>query len=292
MEATVHFTYSKTPNKDSLCQGDVLEITPALREVLEEVHPYFTKEQYRYYMVLTQSCDLVRREGNRCKSAYITLAVVRSFDDFFRKTLVSNKYVEQINDLILLDDKNENKVFQLIERVYNNTEPDYFFLFKDNAVGLSESMVAYLKVSIALKAEDHYQECLDAKKIELEDEFKAKIGWLVGNIYSRVGTKDWDSLMDKNQKRNMLDEEIRYRCIRGNKEQIRALKNELNKREIKDEREALDFMNTIKVQSTYDKVISAIEDAFNTTGKGIPKEAKDRLLRDIKSRNVLKQLIR
>lgn len=130
MEATVHFTYSKTPNKDSLCQGDVLEITPALREVLEEVHPYFTKEQYRYYMVLTQSCDLVRREGNRCKSAYITLAVVRSFDDFFRKTLVSNKYVEQINDLILLDDKNENKVFQLIERVYNNTEPDYFFYLK------------------------------------------------------------------------------------------------------------------------------------------------------------------
>lgn len=65
---------------------------------------------------------------------------------------------------------------QLVERVYNNTEPDFFFLYKEDALNFPKSMVVYLKVSIALKSELHYDACLNAKRLELSDEFKAKLG--------------------------------------------------------------------------------------------------------------------
>lgn len=84
IEGNIHFTYKPSPDMSSLCQGDVLCVTDEMRKILKEVHPYFLNEQYKYFMVLTQSCDLVRRNAGKCKTPYITLAAVRSFDDFLR----------------------------------------------------------------------------------------------------------------------------------------------------------------------------------------------------------------
>lgn len=63
-------------------------------------------------------------------------------------------------------------------------------------------MVAYLKVSIPLKSGEHYDKCLKAKRIELADEFKAKLGWLIGDMYSRVGTTDWETIMTAQAKKD------------------------------------------------------------------------------------------
>ena len=70
-----HFTYE--PPKDDLRQGDLLEKTEALEELLEEVHPYYLKDTYTHFLIITQSCDLVRRNGNPPKSRYVTIAGVR-----------------------------------------------------------------------------------------------------------------------------------------------------------------------------------------------------------------------
>lgn len=223
-ECSIHFTYSPDPDMHSLCQGDVLEATDELNNILREIHPYFTNEQYRYFMVLTQSCDLIRRNDKPCKSQYITLAAVRSFSDFFKKAMVSKQLADNAGTLMLMDISEEIRAYQLIERVYNNTEPDYFFLYKEDNLAFPESMVAYLKVSIALKAFEHYDICLAAKIMELKEEFKAKLGWLVGNIYSRVGTVDWSSLMNNKAKEKMIKNEIKSRCLIKRKEEIEVLK--------------------------------------------------------------------
>lgn len=292
-ESKVHFTYKKDANFESLCQGDLLSITGEMRKILEEVHPYFLHKQYKYFMVLTQSCDLVRRDGINCKTPYITLAAVRSFDDFFERQLISSRCAEEINGYLLMDSKQKERAYQLLERLYNNTEPDYFFLYKEDALQLPESMVACLKVSIALKSKLHYQECLQAKKIELSDEFKAKLGWLVGNIYSRVGTTDWESILTAGARRAMLEEELCNHCIIGLKEQIRALKEELrNNSEHLQSREAvMDYVTSFSVESKYDKVISIIEQVFSTSSNKISKQEKERLLMAIKSRSALKALL-
>ena len=292
-KSKVHFTYSDNPDMESLCQGDVLNITESLRKTLKEVHPYFLNKQYRYFMVLTQSCDLVRRERNPCKTPYITLAAIRSFDDFFEKTLTSLKYIEKENGLLILNAKNKDKTYQLIERLYNNTERDYFFLYKDELLDFPESMVASLKVSIALKSHLHYDECLEAKKLELSDEFKAKLGWLVGNIYSRVGTKDWEGQMTNRERREMLNGEITSRCVIGASEQIAKLKAALREQEqaFDSVDQAVEFVSGIKVETRFDKVMKEIEKVVMSPEVEIQPEIKERLLKRIKNKQQIKSLL-
>jgi hypothetical protein len=277
IDTNIHFTYKADADMKSLCQGDVLNITEELAEVLRNVHPYFLNGQYRYFMVLSQSCDLVRRDGKNCKTPYITLAAIRSYDSFVEKTLVKEKFAENVSGLLLMDEKKKEKAYQLIERIYNNTEPEYFFLYKEDALDFPESMITYLKVSIALKSQEHYDKCLAAKKMELSDEFKAKLGWLVGNMYSRVGTADWEGIMTAQERKEMLNNDLESKCIIGSKDQLKILKAELAKKSemIHNHEEAASFVSDIYVQTKYEKAMSIIEEIFQTSSKKIPKEEKE-----------------
>ncbi len=288
----VHFTYKADIDSSSLCQGDLLEITDEIREVLKEIHPYFLNAQYKYFMVLTQSCDLVRRGSSKCKTPYITLAAVKNFDSVFEYLLIKNKFAEKVNDFLLMDEKHWNKAYQLLERIYNNTESDYFFLYKEGNK-LPDSMIVSLKVSIALKSDLHYQKCLDAKVLELSDEFKAKLGWLVGNIYSRVGTTDWESILSYEERKDMLKNELNSHCVVAEKPQISALKKELKDSSdlITTSEEAAAFISKCNIESTYDQVIAVLADIINSSSKKIPESEKERLLKTIKSRTKLKTLL-
>ena len=165
--------------------------------------------------------------------------------------------------------------------------------YKEDALEFPESMVAYLKVSIALKSNEHYDKCLNAKKIELTDEFKAKLGWLVGNMYSRVGTADWGGVMSDQSRKEMLNNDLNSMCIIGNKEQLKMLKREfLEKKEFSfNHEEAVEFISNIALKTKYDKVMDIIEDVIQTSGKKIPVDEKEKLLKSIRSRSVLKTLI-
>lgn len=291
-ERRVHFTYKAIPDKNSLCQGDLIEASDDLKSTLSGIHPYFQNDQYKYFMVLTQSCDLVRRDSVKCKTPYITLAAVRSFETFFEKIMLSGRYAEKVNNFLLMNNKDYSRAYQLIERLYNNNEPDYFFLYRDESLGLNESMVASLKVSIALKSDLHYERCLAHKVLELSDEFKAKLGWLVGNIYSRVGTTDWDSIKTNRQKSEMFAETLRSRCAIGTKEQIQALKDALNRNadQLISLEDAIQFVSDYKIESQYDKAMKIIADAINTSGKDITQEAKAKILNAIKSKKTLQTM--
>lgn len=81
----MHFTY-REPDSAKLKQGDILKKTPALLDIIEKVHPHYANDDYLFFQVLTQTCDLVRRNGV-CKSHYITLAAVRSFDLIVRRAI-------------------------------------------------------------------------------------------------------------------------------------------------------------------------------------------------------------
>lgn len=291
-EATVHFTYKAHPDMLSLCQGDLLKVTDGMRDILRDVHPYFLNEQYKYFMVLTQSCDLVRRNGSTCKTPYITLAAVKSFDEFFESLLYKNEYAEEINGFLLMNSKQRESAYQLLERIYNNTESDYFFLYKEPDLQLPESMIAMLKVSIALKSDKHYEACLSAKLLELSDEFKAKLGWLVGNIYSRVGTADWESIMSKKQRKEMLNSELEDHCIIAPKEKITALKEKLilNADELQTEEAVIEFISNCHIDSQYDKAIKILGEIIASSGEVASEEGKEKLLNAIKSKLVFKAL--
>jgi hypothetical protein len=139
--------------------------------------------------VLTQSCDLVRRDGP-CKASYLTIAAVRPLE----------RAVERYAQQLLRDDlertlgvgsnDRKSRLVQFVEKVLNNNEPDHFFLHQaSDPVG--NHCCAFLHLSIALKAHLHYPMALQAKRLQLTESFQHKLGYLVGNSYARIGTEDW-----------------------------------------------------------------------------------------------------
>lgn len=186
----VHFTYDSDPPEGELRQGDLLEITDDLRGTLEEFHPHYANNpDYPFLIVITQSCDLAFRDG-KCASRYISLAAVRHLE-----TLIGQEIERQSKSSI----EKHRKVFpenkkpwmeDFMKKLLNNNLPGYFYLEPESAFGIDSSYVAYLALSIAIKS-DNYQICKEARFASLKEIFRAKLGWLVGSMYSRVATPDW-----------------------------------------------------------------------------------------------------
>lgn len=189
----MHFTYEHEKfSAAELCQGDVLSRTPELDSLLDLVHQHFHKKSTNlYFMVLTQTCDLVPRAGGSCKARYITLAPVRNLELVLAREIESQALAIEA-ELPVLTDKAKSKLTEFLTRLYNNNEPNYFFL-ESSGTPLLADCCAYLDLSIAVKTSEHYSTCVKAKTLQLKDTFQAKLGWLIGQMYSRVGTDDWES---------------------------------------------------------------------------------------------------
>ncbi len=193
--SSLHFTYAR-PTKEYLQQGDLLKKNETLKAILADVHGYYTtKEDYTHFLVLTQTCDLIRRNAP-CKAKYITLAVVRPLD------IVLNREFEKIVELDLAQkgkvggSKHRNKAKNFVESLLNNNINEYFYLHEESTKGLHEACCAFLRLSISIKIE-HYDACLNARFLSLDETFQAKLGWLTGNMYSRVGTEEWEAARGK-----------------------------------------------------------------------------------------------
>jgi hypothetical protein len=185
-----HFTYSPQHARPDLQQGDLLAKTPEIVAVLELVHPHYRKDDYTHFIILTQSCDLVRRGATPCKSRYISIAAVRPLSLVLRRQLNSLRGTFELEADVCRVSRRD-RIKQFLERLFNNNEPEYFYLEPEPAFGLSEPSCAFLRLAVALRAAEHYDKCLAARLLSLTDVFQAKLGWLVGNMYSRVGTEDW-----------------------------------------------------------------------------------------------------
>ena len=197
MDTDVHFTYKPAEEIDnsSLKQGDILEKTEKLSELIGRVHPHYKDNEYTHFQVLTQSCDLVRRGKKlKCDSRYITLAAVRNLSTVINRKIesevIKNKRIE-IGGVNWCSDKFQQRISSVLESIFNNNDKNHFFLKSNPDCGLDEDSCTFLHLSIAIRSYEHYELCLDAKKIELQSNFQSKLGWLVGNLYSRVGTEDF-----------------------------------------------------------------------------------------------------
>ncbi|NLE60179.1 MAG: hypothetical protein GX616_17655 [Planctomycetes bacterium] len=184
-----HWTYEAIDPGNDLFQGDILEPTQDLREILREVHPHFRDPKYTAFMVITQSCDMALRKG-RCSTKYLSIAVVRPIEAILHD-LLDDVCRPVVGGVYLQESKGEAR--RLFVRLFNQNEQrlGLFYLHPDVEVGIAEPSVALLRVAVALRV-DHYAVLRDARRGSLCNEFRSKLGWLVGNLYSRIGTQDWN----------------------------------------------------------------------------------------------------
>jgi hypothetical protein len=77
--------------------------------------------------------------------------------------------------------------------VINQNEQSHglFYLHPDADVGIAVPAAVMLRVSISLRSREHYNVLKAARRGRLSAEFRNKLGWLTGNLYSRVDTPDW-----------------------------------------------------------------------------------------------------
>jgi hypothetical protein len=80
-----------------------------------------------------------------------------------------------------------------LHRVLNQNEQanGWVYLHPDADVGIGEPAVAMLRIGISLRAGDHYELIQNARCGRLDTEYRNKLGWLKGNLYSRIDTTDW-----------------------------------------------------------------------------------------------------
>lgn len=203
----MHFTYAEPAAAKELCQGDVLRRTPALQMLLQRYYQYFGEnDENRFFLVVTQSCDLVPREGGVCKARYIQLAAIRPLEVALERELAELVAAGFQLPFKVAGHKSREKFAQFARRLFNNNEPEYFFLHSEPSAGLPEDCCAFLNLSVSIKAE-HYATCVDARILSLSSVFQAKLGWLVGQIYARVGTEDWEA--------GQLTQKVKATCDRA-----------------------------------------------------------------------------
>lgn len=185
-----HWTYCSAGQYDDLQQGDIIGRDDGLLEILKGAHEYFCADRYLAFLVVTQTCDLVRREGQKCKASYISLAVVRELDQVL-PNIVQELSGSKHKPILIRERKRNAEEF--LERLVDQNEQarGLFYLHPEGDAGIATASVAFLRITITLRR-DHYDVLTRCRVGRLKPEFSNKLGWLVGNLYSRIGTPDWD----------------------------------------------------------------------------------------------------
>jgi hypothetical protein len=203
----VHWTYEAYDDSDELEQGDLLQPTEALQRIFASVHPHFRNSKYLAYIITTQSCDLVLRRSQP-KASYINLATVRPLSEVLHKILGT---VAKPIGVGIFRSSAKGDVRRFLERLLNQNEQasGLFFIHADSDLGIAEPAVAFLRVTVALRA-DHYDVLRAARVGRLTPEFRAKLGWLTGNLYARPATQDWGEKADRRKLfNNLIDQAMR-----------------------------------------------------------------------------------
>jgi len=137
----LHWTYCTFDPDSDLQQGDILSRTDELLTVLKNVHSYFCDERYLAFIVVTQSCDLVRRKAGSCKARHISLAVVREFDRVL-PSLIGEVCAFKNTQILRSELKLEAKEF--VSRILDQNEQakGLFYLHPSADAGIATASVA------------------------------------------------------------------------------------------------------------------------------------------------------
>lgn len=186
-----HWQYDEL-QKGKLFQGDILKRTKPVQKVLRTLYPYAYQhpERYPYFVVLTQSCDLVSDDERERKAEHITLAAVRPLRLFLEQE-VAKLQTPLLKEVGVCLTKDKERFFNKVERLLSNEEYPYFYFHPSEETPFTEPLVAYLRITFPLRTDCHYKACLAAKRVQLAPVFQAKLGWLTTLVFGRVATSDF-----------------------------------------------------------------------------------------------------
>lgn len=270
---------------NSLRQGDLLLRTARVRQALDEGHKHYaTQPDYTHFVVLTQSCDLAIRGSSPFRAPYITICAAKPLSAYLEKKL-KGVFADIAGPLRIGRLPMQRAAEAIVNRLISNTSDDVFFLDAFVAKSIGEPVCAFLQLSVALQA-GHYGALLAAKQAEMTDIFAAKLGWMAGNLYSRVATPDLSESNPEEaaafQKR-MTDQILHHETVWLDKRQISAYEKALAAAEVAKGAElTLDEAKTLA--DTCPKPIQELSSAVMAELAQVGIQADDKTLNAIKNR--------
>lgn len=289
----VHFTYRKCNAGADLEQGDVLAKTQPIVSLIDQVHPHYGKDDYTHFLVLTQSCDLVK---SRIKARYLTLAAIRPLALVVDREIQKDQKhsLEQLSNSLSIQKK--ARIHDFLVKLLNNNDSDYFYLHQEPALEFNEPSCAFLRLSVAIRAEEHYEKCVDARIFGLNDTFKAKLGWLIGDLYSRVGTDDWvPTYRPKEQFKEMVAEILDGSCRWFDSPQLEKAKKLFDSGDaqaIVDRPSARHFIDGVKADPKKERVVERVAELIAVLDLANQPVTREQITVLLKNDSVLQSLLR
>lgn len=286
-----HWTYDVVEPTADLAQGDIVEPTSAIRDVLREVHPHFLDPKYVSFMVLSQSCDLVQRAGNRGQP--INLCVIRELRAVAAR-LLEVYCGTGMRGIFCSETRSEGRKF--LDRTINQNEQatGLFYLHPDADAGVSTPSVAMLRIAIALRME-HYRVIQAGRRGRLRPEFQAKLGWLVGNLYSRVGTEDWSEPPGRKKEQRKIVDQVIDNLVGvewASSEAARKAKAAGFSVEGKSQDEVRAALRSFEPTPLDVQLLQELERILQNPDLGIPPEVRERLLKRLPNDAAIAELFR
>lgn len=284
--------YQDIAPESGLQQGDILDKSPAILSALGKVFPEDLISKTNAFIVLTQTCDLMRRNKKPCKAKYINLATVSPLEDSIIMLLddicdrASLNAGSTISGIYISKDK--YKAEQLIERILNQTEEDraLFYLPPQADAGIGVHSIVNLQVNAPLKV-DCYDSLVGNLKGRLKNEYQNRLGWLVGNLFSRVAIPEFDINEKKSIIKDFLTPKDKesgpFWISRDAITEAQSKKIEMNENE-KTIRELYELLEAQKPSSSKEKamkrIISIIKEEEGTLSESKLQRISDRLNQD------------
>ncbi|RUR21903.1 hypothetical protein [Legionella qingyii] len=187
------YIYGSIEDNSRLRQGDIILLKGELRKKFKKFFYGIVKpHQKRYILILSQCCDLYQDDARNCKIEHITVCVLSDFNRYLER-LINECSLPLFNSRILSEDEYENLFMKLYKFINNSDPKNYFFLPKGNLFG--DDKVAILSVNYPLRI-DNYDLLLKNRIGTLSPEFKSKLGFVLGKLYSRAATRDLNDEKD------------------------------------------------------------------------------------------------
>jgi len=191
MPMSRHFTYcsqASIKREPDLFQGDLILFDDRARTELQK-HGVRLPEGLSIAIVTSQTCDLVE---SRLKA--IPICIAPAFDaQSVIKSLIDEVAPRHESDGFR-SKSSEVKVRELLGRVFNQNESarGLWFIHGDNALGIGQDAIASLRHPIAIPT-SLYKTLKRCRVGRFTAEFRSQLGWMVGNLFSRPATTDFEA---------------------------------------------------------------------------------------------------
>lgn len=204
------YVYEDHSSELSLQQGDILRVDGQFGQYFGEFYPAIQPSdgKIEYVMVLTQSCDLVRVKKRKPKLSHVNVCLIRRLSSVIKRLIKDEiKPTEMGGKKILARDALDQLKDKLSKLLNNNDQKTHFFLPKKTP--FEDDMVAVLPLSFSFRV-DHYDLLIENRVLGIKPEFQAKVGYTIGQLYSRIATPDlhdfdWDDKKIRQHINQLLD---------------------------------------------------------------------------------------